>query len=55
MFVNFFNSFMSYLVLMLVIVVIAGVAITIGITMAKKKGNGAQALGENGSAGDAGK
>lgn len=37
MLVNFLNSFMSYLVLLLIIVVVAGVATTIGITMAKKK------------------
>lgn len=43
MLVNFLNAFMSYAVLMLVIVVIAGVAVTIGITMAKKKENRAAA------------
>lgn len=37
MLVNFLNSFMSYLVLMAIIVAVAGVALTIGITMAKKK------------------
>lgn len=35
MFVNFFNSFMSYLLLVVVIVVVVGIAIYIGITLAK--------------------
>ena len=35
--INFLNSFMSYLVLMLIIVVLAGIAIVIGTTVAKKK------------------
>lgn len=35
MFVDFFNSFMSYLLLVVVIVVVAGIAIYIGITLAK--------------------
>lgn len=55
MLVNFLNSFMSYLVLMLVIVVIAGVAITIGITMAKRKANAVKTAGESGSDAEAGK
>ena len=33
----FFNSFLSYLLLMAVIVVVAGAATFIGITMRKKK------------------
>lgn len=33
----FFNSFLSYLLLMAVIVVLAGIAVFIGITMRKKK------------------
>lgn len=37
MFTAFFNTFMSYVVLMLVIVMIAGVGIFLGITLAKKK------------------
>lgn len=37
MLVNFLNTFMSYLVQMIVIVAVAGVAVTIGITAAKKK------------------
>jgi len=37
MLVNFLNSFMSYFLLMLIIIVVAGIATTIGITMAKKK------------------
>ncbi len=35
--VSFFNSFLSYLVLMLVIAAVAAVAVFIGITMRKKK------------------
>ena len=37
MLVSFLNSFLSYVMLMLVIVVVAGVAMAIGINMAKKK------------------
>lgn len=33
----FFNSFLSYLLLMLVIVAVAGVATFIGITLRKRK------------------
>ena len=55
MLVNFLNSFMSYLVLMLVIVVIAGVAIAIGVTMARRKANRAEAVGESGADAAAGK
>lgn len=33
----FINSFLSYLLLFLTIVVVAGIAVFIGITMAKKK------------------
>lgn len=35
--ISFLNSFMSYIVLLLIIVVLAGIAVTIGITMAKRK------------------
>ena len=35
MLVDFMNSFMSYLLLLIVIVVVAGIAIFIGITLAK--------------------
>lgn len=35
--INLLNSFLSYFVLLLVIVVVAGVAITLGITLAKRK------------------
>ncbi len=35
--VLFFNSFLSYLLLMAIIVVLAGVAIFIGIKMRKRK------------------
>lgn len=35
MLVNFLNSFMSYLLLVIVIVVVSGIAIFIGITLAK--------------------
>lgn len=37
MLVSFLNSFMSYLVVMAVIIVVAAVAMTIGITLRKKK------------------
>lgn len=37
MLISFLNSFMSYLVVMLVIVVMAGLAVAIGTTMAKRK------------------
>lgn len=42
--VAFFQSFLSYLLLMLVIVAVAGVAIFIGITLRKKKNQ--QPVGE---------
>lgn len=35
--INFLNSFMSYLLLVIVIVIVAGIAIFIGITLAKNK------------------
>lgn len=35
--ISFLNSFLSYIVLMLIIVVLAGVAVAIGTTIAKKK------------------
>lgn len=35
--VAFFNSFLSYLLLMAVILVVAGLAVFIGITMRRKK------------------
>jgi hypothetical protein len=35
--INILNSLMSYLLLLVIIVAVAGVAMTIGITMAKKK------------------
>lgn len=50
MLVSFLNSFMSYLVVLLVIVVVAGVATTIGITMAKKKGAEGNAAEKGGNA-----
>lgn len=37
MFTAFFNTFLSYVVLMLVIVILAGVGVFLGITLAKKK------------------
>lgn len=37
MFTAFFNTFLSYLILMLVIVAVAGVGVFLGITFAKKK------------------
>ena len=49
--VAFFNSFLSYLLLMVVIIAVAGVAIFIGITMRKKKN---QAMPVAQSGGDAG-
>ncbi len=38
----FLNSFLSYLLLFLVIVVVAGIAVFIGITMAKKRNKSKQ-------------
>ncbi len=38
--ISFLNAFMSYLLLAIIIVIVAGVALTIGITMAKKKSAG---------------
>ncbi len=35
--IAFFNSFLSYLMLMVVIAAVAGIAIFIGITMRRKK------------------
>ena len=35
--IDFLNSFFSYLVLMGIIVVLCGIAVTIGITLAKRK------------------
>lgn len=35
--VNFVNTFLSYLVLLIVIGVVAAAAVTLGLTMAKKK------------------
>ena len=49
--ISFLNAFMSYLVVMIVIVVVAGVALTIGITAAKKKNAGAAGTaGKDGNA-----
>lgn len=48
MLVNFVNAFLSYLVLLLIIVVVAGIATTIGITMAKKKNAGTVVESEHG-------
>ena len=48
-FVLFFNSFLSYLLLMAVVVVIAGAAIFVGIKMRKNKNS--QAGNENTQAG----
>lgn len=38
----FINSLLSYLMLFLVIVILAGIAVFIGITMAKKKNSSEQ-------------
>ena len=35
--INFLNVFLSYVVLLVVIVAVAGVALTIGLTLAKRK------------------
>lgn len=35
--INFVNTFLSYFVLLAIIVVVAGIALTIGITLAKRK------------------
>ncbi len=49
--VVFFNSFLSYLLLMVVIIAVAGVAIFIGITMRKKKNQAMPAAQPGGDAG----
>lgn len=49
--VAFFNSFLSYLLLMVVIIAVAGVAIFVGITMRKKKNQEAPAASPEGDAG----
>lgn len=46
--VNFVNTFLSYLVLLVIIVVVAGIATTIGITMAKKKNAGSAVTSDQG-------
>lgn len=33
----FLNSFLSYIVLMVIIIIVAGIAVTIGLTLAKRK------------------
>lgn len=43
----FVSSFLSYLLLMLVILVVGGVALTIGITMRKKKNASMEQAEEN--------
>lgn len=35
--INFINTFLSYIVLAVIIVAVAGVAMAIGLTLAKKK------------------
>lgn len=35
--ISFVNAFLSYLVLMVIILIVGGIAITIGLTLAKKK------------------
>ena len=35
--VPFINTFLSYIVLLLIVVVLAGAAVAIGLTLAKKK------------------
>ena len=35
--VNFVNTFLSYILLMAVILVVGGIAVTIGITLRKRK------------------
>lgn len=35
--ISFANVFLSYLVLMVIILIVGGIAITIGLTLAKKK------------------
>lgn len=44
--VSFANAFLSYLLLFLIIVVLGGIAITIGITLRKRK-NAKEAVQEN--------
>lgn len=36
-FISFANTFLSYFVLMVIILVVGGIAIAIGLTLAKKK------------------
>ena len=45
--IPFINTFLSYLLLFLVIVVLGAIAITIGITLAKKKNAQNPAVTEN--------
>lgn len=35
--ISFVNAFLSYLVLMVIILIVGGIAIAIGLTLAKKK------------------
>ena len=35
--ISFVNTFLSYLVLMVIILIVGGIAIAIGLTMAKRK------------------
>lgn len=35
--ISFVNAFLSYFVLMVIILIVGGIAITIGLTLAKKK------------------
>lgn len=43
--ISFINTFLSYIVLLVIIVAVAGIALAIGITMAKRK-NAKSAAGE---------
>ena len=45
--VSFLNSFLSYLVVLVVIAAVGAVAITLGITLRKKKNEGMQQAKES--------
>ena len=48
--INFVNSFLSYLMLLVIIAIIGAVAITLGITLRKKKNASEKTTGTGGSA-----
>lgn len=48
--INFVNLFLSYLMLLVIIAIIGAVAITLGITLRKKKNASEKTTGTEGSA-----